>query len=76
MITMRMTADVPADRQLTFTLPNEVPLGPVEVVVTVETPARQKKPRTSLSQWADENAEHWGDEMNSEDVEGFTGRSY
>ena len=39
--------------------------------------AAKKKPfRTSLADWAEENAEHWGDELRSDDVEGFTGRRF
>ena len=36
MVTMRITAEVPSSRQLTLTLPAEVPAGPAEVVVTVD----------------------------------------
>jgi len=35
-----------------------------------------KKPRTSLSEWAELNAENWGDLFSSEDVEGFTRRRF
>jgi len=38
MITLRMTADVPNNRQVTLLLPAEVPPGPAELVVTVESP--------------------------------------
>jgi len=37
---------------------------------------QEKQPRTSLADWADANAEHWGTQLNSEDVEGFTGRRF
>lgn len=37
MITMRITADVPSDRRVTLSLPAEVPPGPAELVVTVES---------------------------------------
>ena len=38
MITLRMTADVKDDRLVVLTLPPEVPTGPAELVVTVESP--------------------------------------
>ncbi len=38
MITLRMTTDVPDDRRVVLTLPAEVPPGPAELVVTVESP--------------------------------------
>ena len=37
MITLRITAEVPNDRQVTLTLPAEVPTGPAELVVTVDS---------------------------------------
>jgi hypothetical protein len=36
MVTMHLTAEVPNDRQLTLTLPEDVPTGPADVVVTVD----------------------------------------
>jgi hypothetical protein len=38
MITLRMTTEVRDDRRVTLTLPPEVPTGPAELVVTVESP--------------------------------------
>lgn len=77
MITLRITADVQDDRRVVLTLPPEVPTGQTELVVTVTSPAAEKKtPRTSLADWAEANAENWGDQMSSEDVEGFTGRRF
>ena len=35
-----------------------------------------KRPGTSLAVWAEQNAEDWGDQMNSENVEAFTGRRF
>jgi hypothetical protein len=78
MITIRTTADVSADRQVTLRLPPEVPIGKNDFVVTV-TPRSEvqgKRPRSSLADWAERNAEAWGDQLNSEDVEGFTGRRF
>jgi len=37
---------------------------------------KAKRPGTSLADWAEENAEDWGDQLTSEDVEGFTGRRF
>jgi plasmid stability protein len=39
-------------------------------------PTVKKKPRTSLTDWAEENSEDWGDRIRSDDVESFTGRRY
>lgn len=46
------------------------------VEITVIEPVPAKRSRTSLSEWADANAEHWGSRLSSESVEGFTGRSF
>lgn len=43
MVTLRITADVPSSRQLTLTLPSEVPTGPAEVVVTVESHGAERE---------------------------------
>ena len=40
------------------------------------TRSRKLEPRTSLADWAEANAENWGEQLGSEDVEGFTGRRY
>jgi hypothetical protein len=77
MITMQVTVDVKDDRRVVVTLPPEVPTGQVELVISVAPPlTTPKKPRSSLTQWAEANGEHWGEKLNSEDVEGFTGRRY
>jgi hypothetical protein len=77
MITMQITVDVKDDRQVVLTLPPEVPIGQTELIVTVSPQsAQRKKPRTSLAEWAEANAEDWGAKISSEDVEGFTGRRY
>jgi hypothetical protein len=36
MITIRLSTDVPTDRNLVLSLPAEVPPGPAEVMLTVE----------------------------------------
>ena len=77
MITMQITVEVKEDRQVIVTLPPEVPTGQAELVISVASaPADKKKPRTSLAEWAEANAENWGDKISSADVEGFTGRRY
>ena len=77
MITFRIAAEVKDDRRVVLTLPPEVPTGHTELVVTVASlPAEKKRPRTSLANWAETNAENWGNRLNSEDVEGFTGRRF
>jgi hypothetical protein len=76
--TVRILTDVKEDRQVTVVLPPEVPTGPAELVVNVSSPKSDppKQPRTSLAEWADEFAEHWGDQIRSTDVESFTGRRF
>jgi hypothetical protein len=77
MITLRITTDVKDDRRIELTLPPEVPTGQAELVITVESPQPQKKQRrTSLARWAEANAQSWGTQLSSEDVEGFTGRRF
>ncbi len=77
MITFRIAAEVKDDRRVVLTLPPEVPTGHTELVVTVASPpAEKKRPRTSLAIWAEANAVNWGNRLNSEDVEGFTGRRF
>lgn len=78
MITFRTSVEVRDDRQVTLTLPPEVPTGTIELVVnaTPQNGDQRKQARTSLADWAEANAEHWGDQLNSEDVEGFTGRRF
>ncbi len=77
MITFRITTDIKDDRRVLLTLPPEVPTGRAELVVSVDSSAPDnKQPRTSLADWADANAEHWGNQLSSEDVEGFTGRRF
>lgn len=52
--------------------------GKAEVIVVPLVPdANQEKPsRSSLADWAEQNAEHWGLDINSADVASFTGRSF
>ncbi|MDX1970213.1 MAG: hypothetical protein SFV23_23775 [Planctomycetaceae bacterium] len=78
MLIYRTSAQVTADRRIEVQLPIEVPLGRADIVVTVADAANEPKKatRSSLSDWADEHAEHWGDRLDSTDVAGFTGRSF
>lgn len=78
MITFRVTAEVKEDRRIVLDLPPEVPTGQTVLVVSVapREGAEPKRPGTSLADWAEANAEDWGDHLSSEDVEGFTGRRF
>ncbi len=77
MITFRITTEVQDDRRVVLTLPPEVPTGQAELVVTIDSSEPEKKPpRMSLADWAEANAENWGNRLSSEDVEGFTGRRF
>jgi hypothetical protein len=78
MITFRVSTDVPDDRQVILTLPSEVPTGKAELVVTVDSRRTDavKSPRTSLADWAEAHAEHWGTQLSSAEVESFTGRRF
>ena len=78
MITFQVSADVQDEHRVVLTLPPEVPIGQAELVVSVTSEAERaaRRPRTSLADWAEENAEHWGNRLDSRDVESFTGRRY
>lgn len=78
MITFRVTTDVKEDRRIVLDLPPEVPTGQTVLVVSVASgeDAGPKRPGTSLADWAEANAEDWGDRLSSEEVEGFTGRRF
>jgi hypothetical protein len=77
MYTLRISTNVGADRQVVFKLPPDVPVGQTELEVTIlDADKPEKRPRTSWADWAEQNAEHWGDRLDSRDAEGFTGRRY
>ena len=78
MITFRVLTDVREDREVVLRLPPEVPTGRNELVVSVTPRSTEptKLPRSSLADWADEHAEHWGNRLRAVDVEGFTGRGF
>ena len=78
MISFRVFAEITDDRQVVLNVPAQVPVGAAELVVTVEPQSGRpvKRPATSLADWAEQNAEDWGDQIRSEDVESFTGRRF
>jgi len=91
MQTFETVAEIAEDGTLKLAVPPEFPRGEVRVTVTPvsenELPytsgvekgipyTQGKLPRTSLAEWAEQNAEHWGDRIRSDDVEGFTGRRF
>lgn len=45
MITFRIKADVSEDHRVVLTLPPEVPTGPAELIVTIESPPSVPKGR-------------------------------
>ncbi len=52
MITFRVQTDVQDDRRVVLTLPNEVPTGQAELLVSVTSPSREhKEPQTNLADW-------------------------
>jgi hypothetical protein len=75
MITVRVSADIHEDRRVVLTLPPEVPTGRSELIVSItESRPEASRPRSSLADWAEQNAEHWGKQFSAKDVERFTGR--
>jgi hypothetical protein len=76
MITIRVSADIKDDRRVVLILPPEVPVGKSELTVNVasESSPAKRLPQSSLADWAEQNAEHWGNRLSAADVEGFTGR--
>jgi hypothetical protein len=76
MITIRVSAQVESDRRVVLTLPPEVPLGRNDLTVSIAPASLEasREPRSSLADWADAHAEHWGSRLSAADVEGFTGR--
>ncbi len=78
MITFRISADVKDDRQIVLTLPSSVPTGKAELLVTVNSQSAggARRPRSSLADWAEKSAEHWGQRLSAADVDSFTGRRF
>jgi hypothetical protein len=56
----------------------ELPDGTPVKVEPLELKAEiaRKRPGTSLADWAEQNAERWGGQLSSENVEAFTGRRF
>ena len=77
MYTIRILTDIGADRHINLILPPDAPTGKSELELNIKPQIEQKKlPRTSLTEWAKEFAEDWGERLKSTDVEGFTGRRF
>lgn len=76
MFSFLQEVNVPADRKIVIQLPPDAPVGAKLAVKLQSQPSPQKRPRTSLADWAEENAEDLGGDVSSTDVEGFTGRRY
>ena len=77
MSTVRFTAEVLLDG--TIRPPDGIRLAPGKAEVTVDTGVadtpKDAPQRSSLADWADEEAEHWGKRLRADDVSSFTGRS-
>lgn len=77
MATVRFTGDVLPDGSIRP--PKEVHLAPGTADVTVvqreDGVAAQQPARSSLADWAEQHAEHWGQRLSAGDVSSFTGRS-
>jgi hypothetical protein len=91
MQSFQTVARISDDHTLTVVVPAEFPKGQVQVTITPVNEAglpytrgemagipytRGKRPRTSLAEWAEKNAEHWGDQIRSDDAKGFIGRKF
>lgn len=76
MFSIQQDVDVPEDWKIVIELPPEIPVGSKLRLTLISSPVSRKRPRTSLADWARENAEPLGDEIKSTDVEGFTGRRF
>lgn len=79
MTLLHLTVDVGTDRKVVLELPPEVPVGKAKITVSIESESAQrppKRPRSSLADWAEKNAENYGGSIRSDDVEGFTGRRF
>jgi len=78
MITFHVSTDITDDHRVVLNVQPEVPTGTAELVVSVSSavPEASKQPRSSLAEWADQQAEHWGEQLSSIDVAGFTGRRF
>ena len=77
MATVRFTGEILPDG--TIRLPEGVKLAPGTAEITVEhstdAPGHDVPQRRSLADWAETEAEHWGQRLRADDVSSFTGRS-
>jgi len=75
---IRFTTRIDDDR--TIRLPEDIEIEPGNVEVTIVQscqPADEgKTPRTSLADWAEQHAEHWGTRLSAVDVSTFTDRRF
>jgi len=78
MVTLRISADITNERRIVIDVPDDVPVGKAQLVVTIasEESTALRARRSSLADWAEANAEHWGTSIRSDDVESFTGRRF
>ena len=78
MSSIRFTTRIDDDR--TIRLPEGVEIGPGNVEVTIVQPrgsaGEARAPRTSLADWAEQHAEHWGRRLSAVDVSTFTDRRF
>ena len=77
-ITFRVSAEVKDDRQIVLTLPSDVPTGRAELLVTVDPQSTSgvRRPRSSLADWAEESAEHWGQRLSAGCARGTRGSAH
>lgn len=77
MATVRFTGEVLPDG--TIRLPEGVQLAPGKVEITVEHATddvhHDAPQRRSLADWAETEAEHWGQRLRANNVSSFTGKS-
>lgn len=78
MSTIRFTTRIDDNRRIQ--LPEGVEIGPGNVEVTIVQPCRPageaRAPRSSLADWAEQHAEHWGKRLSAVDVSTFTDRRF
>jgi hypothetical protein len=70
MIISRVSTEINDDHRVELTLPPETPTGKADLVLSVSPHAAKsiKQPRSSLEDWAEQDAEHWADNLSSADV--------
>ena len=69
MMTFRLSADVQNDHRIVLTCPPRCRTGKRNSSsVSSEAGKPDRRPRTSLVDWAEENSEHWGNRLDASDV--------